>query len=209
LRSAEAEEAEEAMRQATKNPKVDALIARSESWVEEFGALREIVLQCPLTEEIKWGQACYSSEGKNIVLIHGFKDYCALLFMKGALMKDPHKLLIQQTENMQSGRQIRFTGLNDILAARAVLKSYIEDAIAVEKAGLKVEKKATVDFPYPEEFLQILEERPKLQAAFEALTPGRQRAYLLYFAGAKQSKTRLARIDKCAPAILAGKGLDD
>ena len=192
-----------------RNPKVDAVIDRNAPWVEEFKALRDIVLSCPLTEDIKWGQPCYASEGKNVVLIHGFKDYCALLFMKGALMKDPHKMLVQQTENVQSGRQIRFTGLKEIQAARGVLKGYVEDAIAVEKAGLKVEKKKTAEFPYPEEFLQKLEESPDLSAAFEGLTPGRQRAYLLHFAGAKQSKTRIARIDKCAPAILAGRGLDD
>jgi uncharacterized protein YdeI (YjbR/CyaY-like superfamily) len=197
------------MRRATRNPKVDALIARSQPWGEEFKALRDIVLACPLAEEIKWGQACYTSEGKNIVLIHGFKDYCALLFMKGALMKDPQKLLVQQTENVQSGRQIRFTGLKEILAARAVLKSYVEDAIAVETAGLKREKKKTADFPVPEEFLQKLEQAPELSEAFAALTPGRQRAYLLHFAAAKQPKTRMARIDKWTPAILAGKGLDD
>jgi uncharacterized protein YdeI (YjbR/CyaY-like superfamily) len=193
----------------TRNPKVDAVIADNAPWVQEFKALRDIVLSCPLTEVIRWGQPCYASDGKNVVLIHGFKDYCALLFMKGALMKDPHKMLVQQSENVQSARQIRFTGLKEIKAARGVLKAYVEDAIAVEKAGLKVEKKKTAEFPYPEEFLQKLKDSPNLSAAFEALTPGRQRAYLLHFAGAKQPKTRLARIEKCAPAILAGKGLDD
>ncbi len=197
------------MSKASKSPEAEAVIARNSPWIEEFKALREIVLACPVSEGIKWGQLCYSSEGGNIVLIHGFRDYCALLFMKGALMKDPHKLLIRQTENVQSARQIRFTGLKEILAARAVLRTYVEEALAVEKAGLKVEKKKTAEFPYPEEFLQKLEEAPALRAAFEALTPGRQRAYLLHFAGATQSKTRLARIDKCLPAILAGKGLDD
>jgi uncharacterized protein YdeI (YjbR/CyaY-like superfamily) len=196
------------MKAAKPNPKVEAMIA-ARPWAEEMKALREIVLQSPLTEEIKWGQPCYTLDGKNVVLIHGFKDYCALLFMKGALMKDPKKLLIQQTENVQSGRQIRFTSLKEIVAARAALKGYVEDAIAVEKAGLSVEKKKTSEFPYPEEFLQKLEEAPDLSVAFEALTPGRQRGYLLHFASAKQSKTRLARIEKCAPAILAGKGLDD
>ena len=196
------------MAEGKRNPKVEAMIA-ARPWAEEMKALREIVLQTPLTEEIKWGQPCYTSDGKNIVLIHGFKDYCALLFMKGALMKDPKKLLIQQTENVQSARQIRFTALKEIVGARAALKGYVEDAIAVEKAGLSVEKKKTAEFPYPEEFLQKLEEAPDLAVAFEALTPGRQRGYLLHFAAAKQSKTRLARIEKCAPAILAGKGLDD
>jgi uncharacterized protein YdeI (YjbR/CyaY-like superfamily) len=196
------------MKAAKPNAKVEALIA-SRPWAQEQKALREIVLETPLTEEIKWGQPCYTLDGKNVVLIHGFKDYCALLFMKGALMKDPKNLLIQQTEHVQSGRQIRFTALKEIVAARAALKGYVEDAIAVEKAGLKVEKKKTSEFPYPEELLQKLEEAPDLSFAFEALTPGRQRGYLLHFAAAKQSKTRLARIEKCSPAILAGKGLDD
>jgi len=194
---------------AVRNPKVDAFFARSQAWSEEMKALRELALASGLHEELKWGQPCYTSKGQNVVLIHAFKDYCALLFMKGALMKDPHKRLIRQTENVQSGRQIRFTGLEDILAERGTLKTYIEDAIAVEKAGLKVEKKKTSDMPYPEEWLQKLEESPDLNAAFEALTPGRQRGYLLHFADAKQSKTRIARIEKCAPAILAGKGIDD
>ena len=139
------------MAEGKRNPKVEAMIA-ARPWAEEMKALREIVLQTPLTEEIKWGQPCYTSDGKNIVLIHGFKDYCALLFMKGALMKDPKKLLIQQTDNVQSARQIRFTALKEIVGARAALKGYVEDAIAVEKAGLSVEKKKTAEFPYPEEF---------------------------------------------------------
>lgn len=193
------------MKAAKPTAKVEALIA-SRPWAPEQKALREIVLETPLTEEIKWGQPCYTLDGKNVVLIHGFKDYCALLFMKGALMKDPKKLLIQQTEHVQSGRQIRFTGLKEIVAARAVLKAYVEDAIAVEKAGLSVEKKKTSEFPYPEEFLQKLEEAPDLSVAFEALTPGRQRSYLYHFAAAKQSATRVARIEKAGPAIFEGRG---
>jgi uncharacterized protein YdeI (YjbR/CyaY-like superfamily) len=191
------------------NRQVDAIIAGYSRWREEMGALREIVRECPLVEEVKWGQPCYTFEGGNVVIIHGFKDYCALLFVKGALMKDPENLLIQQTENVQSGRQIRFTGLAEIVERRAVLRAYVEDAIAVEKAGLKVEKKKTAEFPHPDELRARFEASAELKAAFEALTPGRQRAYLLHFAGAKQAKTREARIDKCAPQILAGKGLDE
>lgn len=190
-------------------PSVEAIIAGYARWREEMTALREIVRECRLTEEVKWGQPCYSLDGRNVVLIHGFKDYCALLFMKGALMKDPEGLLIQQTENVQSGRQIRFTGLAEITERRAVLKAYVEDAIAVERAGLKVEKKPTAEFPHPDELRARFTASPELKAAFAALTPGRQRAYLLHFAAAKQAKTREARIDKCAPQILAGKGLDD
>jgi uncharacterized protein YdeI (YjbR/CyaY-like superfamily) len=197
------------MAAAARNPKVDALIAHSNSWAEEFRALREIALACDLDETIKWGQACYASEGKNVVLIHGFKDYCALLFFKGALMKDPERLLIQQTENVQSGRQIRFTSSKEIAKKRAILKAYVEEAMAVEKAGLKIEKKTPAQTPVPEELRAKLDASPELKAAFAALTPGRQRGYLLHFAAAKQSATRTARVEKCAPAILAGKGLDD
>jgi uncharacterized protein YdeI (YjbR/CyaY-like superfamily) len=188
---------------------VEAIIAGSARWREEMTALRGIVRECRLVEEVKWGQPCYSLDARNVVLIHGFKDYCALLFMKGALMKDPEGLLIQQTENVQSSRQIRFTGLAEIVERRAALKAYVEEAIAVEKAGLKVEKKPTAEFPHPEELRARFAASPELKAAFSALTPGRQRAYLLHFAAAKQAKTREARIDKCAPQILAGKGLDD
>ena len=191
------------------NLKVDAIIKNYSRWREEMKALREIVRESPLVEEVKWGQPCYTFEGGNVVIIHGFKDYCALLFMKGALMKDPANLLVQQTENGQSGRQIRFTGLAEILDRRAVLRTYVEDAIAVERSGLKVERKQTSEFPYPDELRARFAASAELKAAFEALTPGRQRAYLLHFAGAKQTKTRESRIDKCAPQILAGKGLDD
>jgi uncharacterized protein YdeI (YjbR/CyaY-like superfamily) len=189
--------------------KVEAIIEGYARWRDEMTALRGIVRECGLAEEVKWGQPCYSLDGRNVVLIHGFKEYCALLFMKGALMKDPEGLLIQQTENVQSGRQIRFTNLAEIVERRSVLKAYVEEAVAVEKAGLKVEKKATAAFPHPEELRARFEASAELKAAFAALTPGRQRAYLLHFAAAKQAKTREARIDKCAPLILAGKGLDD
>src|SRR5580698_10077174 len=171
--------------------------------------LREIALEIGLREEFKWGWPCYTSEGKNVVLIHAFKEYCALLFMKGALLKDTDGLLIRQTENVNSSRQIRFTGVNDIVPRGARLKAYVLEAVQVEKAGLKVAKKTDADYPRPKEFEQKLAEAPALKTAFEALTPGRQRGYLLHFAAAKQSKTRAARIEKCAPLILAGKGLDD
>jgi uncharacterized protein YdeI (YjbR/CyaY-like superfamily) len=192
-----------------KNPKIDALLAKAKRWRGEMEALRAILLGCPLSEEIKWGQACYTLDGANIVLIHGFKDYCALLFFKGALMKDPKGLLIQQTENVQAARQIRVSALKEISAKKAVLKAYVMDAIRVEKAGLKPELKKTAEFKMPVEFKRELERLPALKDAFEALTPGRQRAYLLHFNGAKQSKTREARVEKCMPKILDGLGLDD
>ncbi len=191
------------------NPKADFFFVKAEQWQDEFQTLRTIMLGCDLTEELKWGCPCYTSGGQNIVLIHGFKEYCALLFMKGALLQDAEGVLIQQTENVQSARQIRFAALEEIVALEPVLKAYVEQAIAVEKAGLEVEFKPTEEFAYPEELIDKLEEVPGLQDAFEALTPGRQRGYLLYFAGAKQSKTRTARIEKWTPAILEGKGLND
>ena len=191
------------------NPKVDGLLRKAMNWREEFETLREIVLDHPLTEEVKWGQACYTSGGKNVVLIHGFKEYCALLFFKGVLLKDPKRILIQQTENVQSARQIRFTNIRDIVEMKTILKAYIQEAIEVEKAGLKVKLKKTPDFKVPEEFQKKLDESPALKKAFAALTPGRQRGYLFYFSAAKQSKTRQARVEKCVPQILQGKGLDD
>jgi uncharacterized protein YdeI (YjbR/CyaY-like superfamily) len=191
------------------NPKVDGLLRKAKKWHEEFETLREIVLDCPLTEEVKWGQACYTSEKRNIVLIHGFKEYCALLFFKGALLKDPKGILIQQTENVQSGRQIRFTNVREIVEMKATLKAYIREAIQVEKSGLKVKLKKTSDFKVPEEFQKKLDEIPALKKAFAGLTPGRQRGYLFYFSAAKQPKTRESRIEKCMPQILSGKGLDD
>ncbi len=191
------------------NPKIDAFLERAESWEQEFAALRKIVLDCGLDEELKWGQPCYSLGKANVVLIHGFKDYCALLFFKGALLKDPDGILVQQTENVQSARQIRFTGAAEIARMENLLKDYIQQAIEVEKAGLKAEFKKTAEFEMPEEFKAKLDNMPDLKAAFEGLTPGRQRAYLLHFSGAKQSKTREARVEKHIARILEGKGLDD
>ena len=185
-----------------------ALIAAS-AWKAEMGALREIILSCGLAETVKWGQPCYARDGVNVVLIHGFKSYCALLFFKGALMSDPEGLLVQQTENVQSARQIRFASLPEIETRRATLTAYIHEALRVEAAGLKVVKKAATDMSWPEEFSERAAAAPELAAAFAALTPGRQRAYLLHFAGAKQAKTRAERIAKNEARILAGKGLDD
>jgi len=192
-----------------KNPKVDAFLARNEHWREAFTKLREIILDCGLSEELKWGVPTYALNGKNVVLIHGFKEYCAILFVKGALLKDPLKALIQQTENVQAGRQIRFTGVDEVVEMEPVLRGYIQEAIAVEKAGLKVPHKTTAEYAVPEEFQARLDEDPALKTAFEALTPGRQRGYLFYFAQPKLSKTREERIEKCMPQILAGKGLND
>jgi uncharacterized protein YdeI (YjbR/CyaY-like superfamily) len=191
------------------NPKVDFFFNKASKWQAEYEQLRKIVLDCKLTEELKWGCPCYTFEGNNVVLIHGFKDYCALLFMKGVLMKDAKGILIQQTENVQAARQIRFTNLNEIVKSKATLKVYIQEAIAIEKAGLKVELKKPTEFKMAEEFKQVLNEMPDVKKAFEALTPGRQRAYLLHFSQPKQSKTREARVEKSIPQILKGKGLDD
>ena len=191
------------------NPKVDASLREADQWQEETQRLRRIVLDCGLTEELKWGKPCYSHEGTNVVIIQGFKEYCALLFFKGALLKDPKGVLIQQTENVQAARQIRFTGLRDIVGLEPVLKAYIHEAVEVEKAGLKVEYKKTAQFAVPEEFQAKLDKMPALKTAFGALTPGRQRAYLLYFAAPKQSQTRVARVEKCMGQILKGKGLND
>lgn len=171
--------------------------------------MRRIVLDCGLTEELKWGKPSYSHEGANVVLIHGFKEYCALLFFKGALLKDSREILVQQTENVQAARQIRFTNVREITGMKSVLKDYVQEAIKVEKAGLKVDYKKTAEFKMPEEFQRKLEKNRALKTAFESLTPGRQRGYLLYFSAAKQSKTRESRIEKCTPQILKGKGLDD
>jgi uncharacterized protein YdeI (YjbR/CyaY-like superfamily) len=191
------------------NPQVDAFIGRSPQWQEEFAALRAIALDCGLAEEVKWGVPCYTFDGKNIVLIHGFKEYCAFLFFKGALLHDAQGILIQQTENVQAGRQVRFSSLEQIVELEPVLKAYIQEAIEVEKAGLEVELKKNTEFAVPDELAAKFEELPALKAAFEALTPGRQHAYLLYFSQAKQAKTRLARIEKYVPHILEGKGLND
>src|SRR5271170_2376461 len=191
------------------NPKVDGLLRNAKKWQEEFEALREIALDSPLTEEVKWGQACYTSDGRNVVLIHGFKEYCALLFFKGALLNDPKGILIQQTERVQSARQIRFTNVREIVEMKPTLKAYIQAAIEVEKAGLKVKLKKTSEFEIPAEFQKKLDEHVALKKAFAALTPGRQRGYLFYFSAAKQSKTREARVEQFMPQILKGKGLDD
>jgi uncharacterized protein YdeI (YjbR/CyaY-like superfamily) len=189
------------------NPKVDFFFSKAKKWHEEFEKLRTIVLDCGLTEELKWGKPCYSFQKSNVVLIHGFKDYCALLFFKGALLKDPQCILIQQTENVQAARQLRFTNGREIVKMEPVLKAYIKQA--KEKAGLKVNFKKTSEFKIPEEFQDRLNEMPGLKAAFDALTPGRQRGYILYFSAAKQSKTRESRVEECMPQILNGKGLND
>ena len=191
------------------NPKVDDFLSKAEKWQAEFEKLRSIVLDCGLTEDFKWGHPCYTVENGNVVLIHGFKDYCALLFFKGALLTDANGLLIQQTENVQGSRQIRFTSVREIDELEPPLKAYIRQAIEVEKAGLKVEYKETSAFAVSEEFQKKLDEDPALRAAFEALTPGRQRAYLLYFSAPKQSKTREARVKKSIDLILDGMGLHD
>jgi uncharacterized protein YdeI (YjbR/CyaY-like superfamily) len=179
------------------------------TWAAELAALRGLVLDAGLTEECKWGVPCYTINSGNVVIIHSFKEYCALLFFKGALLKDAKGLLIQQTENVQAGRQLRFTDVRDIVKLKTTIKAYLQEAIAVEKAGLKVAMKPTAEFAMPEEFQAKLDESLALKTAFEALTPGRQRAYLLHFAAAKQAKTREARIEKCTPQILSGKGLLD
>lgn len=191
------------------NPKVDFFFEKPTQWQKEYRQLRALVLDCGLTEELKWGVPCYTFQGSNVVLIHGFKEYCALLFHKGALLQDAEHILIQQTENVQSARQIRFTDVKEIVEIKSLLKSYIYEAIEVEKAGLKVELKKTKEYKIPEEFQVKLDEIPELKAAFEALTPGRQRGYLLHFASAKQAKTREERVEKLIPQILNGKGLND
>ena len=191
------------------NPLVSKVHGKEKRWSAEFAALRELCLGSGLNEELKWGQACYVLDGGNVVLIHGFKDYCALLFMKGALLKDPKGILIQQTKNVQAARQIRFSSVADIKKQKAAVKAYIADAIAVEKSGVKMEMKSRAQFDVPEEFLKHLDDDPKLADAFHALTPGRQKGYLLYFAGAKQSATRAARVEKHVSRILKGLGLDD
>lgn len=192
-----------------RNAKIDPFFNKAKQWNEEFKKLRDIVLDCELTEDFKWMHPCYTNDGKNIVLIHGFKEYCALLFHKGALLKDPHGLLVQQTENVQAARQLRFTGLEQIEERQLIIQSYIDEAIAVEKAGLQIEFKKNEAYEVPEELLNKFAEIPDLKTAFEGLTPGRQRGYLLYFSQAKQAKTRESRIEKYLPNILDGKGMDD
>src|SRR5215831_6876003 len=184
------------------NPKVDFFFSEAKKWSGEFEKLRTIILDCGLTEELKWGKPCYTFQESNVVLIHGFKEYCALLFMKGALLRDPKGILIQQTENVQAARQIRFTNLQEIVKLEPTIKAYIKEAIEVGKAGLKVTLKKTSEFKMPEEFKNKLDENPDLEQAFAALTPGRQRGYLLYFSSAKQSKTREERVEKYTKQIL-------
>ena len=191
------------------NPKADFFFNKAKQWQTEYEKLRTILLGCHLAEELKWGCPCYVFDKRNIALIHGFKEYCAVLFFKGALLKDAKGILIQQTENVQAARQMRFTNVDEIIALEPVLKAYIFEAVEVEEAGLKVELKKTTEFTMPEEFQQKLHATHGLKAAFEALTPGRQRGYLLFFSAAKQAKTRVARIEKHIPQILAGKGLED
>jgi uncharacterized protein YdeI (YjbR/CyaY-like superfamily) len=191
------------------NPKVDWYFTKAEKWQKEIKKLRTIILDCQLTEELKWGVPCYTFQKSNVVLIHVFKEYCAILFIKGALLKDAKGVLIQQTENVQAARQIRFTNVREIVKMESILKAYIHEAIEVEKAGLKVNYKKAAEFVMPEELISKLEEVPGLQDAFDSLTPGRQRAYILYFSAPKQSKTRESRIEKCMPQILNGKGLND
>ncbi|CAN5548197.1 YdeI family protein [soil metagenome] len=192
-----------------KNHKVDFYFNKDNKWKKEISQLRTIVLDCGLTEELKWGVPCYSLEKRNIVLIHVFKEYCALLFFKGAILKDPKKILIQQTKNVQAARQIRFTGVQETNKMVSVLKKYIHEAIKVEKSGVKVNLKKTDEFKMPQELQNTLDKNKSLKAAFDALTPGRQRGYILYFSAPKQSKTRESRIEKYKKHILCGKGLND
>lgn len=191
------------------NPKVDAFIYKAKTWQEEFEIMRMIILDCGLTEELKWGKPCYTFQKSHVVIIQGFKEYCALMFFKGALLNDAHGLLIKPGEHTQAGRQIRFTNAPEIVALEPILKAYIDEAIAVEKAGLKVNLKETAEYTVPDEFQNKLDEIHGLKTAFEALTPGRQRAYILHFSTPKQAKTRESRVEKCIPQILAGKGLND
>jgi uncharacterized protein YdeI (YjbR/CyaY-like superfamily) len=193
----------------TTNPKVELFLEKEKKWKEEMKLLRSIILQCGLEEDYKWMHPCYTFKRNNVVLIHQFKEYCALLFFKGVLLKDEEKILIQQTENVQDRRQIRFTDIDEIVKLETTIKKYIFEAIEVEKSGVKVEFKKTAEFNIPEEFRNKLDEDKKLKKSFESLTPGRQRGYLLYFSSAKQAKTRESRIEKYLQKILEGKGLDD
>ena len=191
------------------NPKVDFYFNKAKKWQEALEKLRGLVLDCGLTEELKWGVPCYTYKKANVVLLHTFKEYCAILFVKGALLQDTEAILIQQTENTQAARQIRFISIQEIAELQTVLKAYLYEAIEVEKAGLEVKMKKTSEFEIPDEFQKALQENSELKAAFAELTPGRQRAYLLYFSNAKQSKTRTSRVEKSIPQILNGKGLND
>ena len=191
------------------NPKVDAFFSKTKKWREELEKLRTIILDCGLTEELKWGKPCYTFQNSNIVILQGFKEFCALLFTKGALLKDPNGILEKPGENTQAARRIPFTNTREIVEMQTILKAYIHEAIEAEKSGLKVNFKKTTEFIIPEEFQNRLDELPALKTAFEALTPGRQRAYILYFTAPKQSKTRESRVEKCMQQILSGKGLND
>ena len=191
------------------NPKVDWFFDKATKWQKEYEKLRKIILDCGLDEELKWGCPCYAFENKNIVLIHGFKEYCAILFFKGALLNDTDSILIQQTENVQSARQARFTSVQEVVKKERILKVYIYEAIEVERVGLQVKYKKTKDFKIPEEFQSKLDKMPALKTAFDELTPGRQRAYIFHFSQPKQAKTRAARVEKYLKQILNGKGLDD
>jgi uncharacterized protein YdeI (YjbR/CyaY-like superfamily) len=191
------------------NPQVDTFLRTAKKWQKEMEKLRRISLDCGLTEESKWGKPCYTFQNSNVVIIQGFKEYCALLFCKGVLLKDAKHILIQQTENVQAARQLRFTNVREIVEMEPTVKAYIREAIEVEKAGLEVNYKKTSEFTIPEELQNKLHKSPALKTAFESLTPGRQRGYILYFSAPKQSKTRESRIEKCVQKILDGKGLDD
>ncbi|PAD32204.1 YdeI/OmpD-associated family protein [Paenibacillus sp. 7523-1] len=197
------------MLKGERNTKIDPYFNKLKNWKEEFELLREIVLDCGLTEDFKWMHPCYTLDGKNIVLIHGFKEYCALLFHKGALLKDPHGILIQQTENVQVARQLRFTNAQTIQEMQLIIQDYIEEAVQIEKAGLQVELKKHDEYILPEELANKFVEIPDLKTAFEGLTPGRQRAYIMHFSSPKQSKTRESRVEKYIPHIIDGKGLND
>ncbi|MBO6587337.1 MAG: YdeI family protein [Gracilimonas sp.] len=191
------------------NPEVDWFFEKDTQWKQEYERLRMLLLECGLTEELKWGCPCYTVNKNNVVLIHGFKDYCALLFHKGVLLKDPEDILVQQTKNVQSARQLRFTNAEEIIDQEHIIQAYVNEAVEVEKSGEEVKMKKTSEFDVPEEFQSKLDENPALEKAFESLTPGRQRGYLLHFSGAKQSKTRSRRVEKSIPDILEGKGLHD
>jgi len=197
------------MTNSSTNPTVDFYFNKDQKWQEEIKELRKIVLDCPLTEELKWGVPCYTFEQSNILLIHVFKEYCAILFVKGVLLHDAHGLLIQQTENVQAGRQIRFTNVQEIVKMETILKDYISEAIEVEKSGLEVTYRKNTEYTIPEELQTKFDEVPAFKTAFEALTPGRQRAYIFHFSAPKQSKTRESRVEKSIPQILDGKGLND
>lgn len=191
------------------NPKVNWFFDKASKWQDAYSELRELILETELNEELKWGCPCYTIDKDNVVLIHGFKDYCALLFMQGALLKDTKKILVQQTENVQSARQLRFKNFDEVIKNKTTIKAYIKEAITISKSGLKVELKKTTEYKIPEEFQTALNDMPELKTAFQSLTPGRQRGYLLFFSAPKQAKTREIRIEKYIPKILEGKGIDD